>query len=104
MLRVVEIELQALITEREGMVAYNQYRCLRGETVAYPDEAFLKLAEQIRALNIKEAGQQFGETPAQHGQLAICAACGNVIRQGKPVATGFHCVICGAALPHKQQA
>jgi len=50
------------------------------------------------------AGQQFGETPAQHGQLAICAACGNVIRQGKPVATGFHCVICGAALPHKQQA
>ena len=50
MLSVVEIELQALITEREGMVANNQYRCLRGETVAYPDEAFLELAEQIRAL------------------------------------------------------
>ena len=50
MLSVVEIELQALITEREGMVAYNQYCCLRGETVAYPDEAFLELAEQIRAL------------------------------------------------------
>jgi uncharacterized Zn-binding protein involved in type VI secretion len=67
-------------------------------------EIINKVNECVRALNIKEAGQQFGETPAQHGQLAICAACGNLIVHGKPVATGFHCVICGAALPHKQQA
>ena len=67
-------------------------------------EIINKVNECVRALNIKEAGQQFGETPAQHGQLAICAACGNIIRHDKPVATGFHCVLCGAALPHKQQA
>ena len=93
MLSVVEIELQALITEREGMVAYNQYRCLRGETVAYPDEAFLELAEQIRALKPIEP-------PANSEQLAqpaICPHCqhGYKLFLSEGVATRAVCPHCG---------
>ena len=62
-----------------------------------------KINECARALNATEAGQQFGEAPVQHGQVAICAACGNIIRHGKPAATGPHCILCGGAVPHKQQ-
>lgn len=60
-----------------------------------------KINECARALNNMEAGQQCGETPVQHGQVAICAACGNRIRAGKPAATGPHCILCGGAVPHK---
>lgn len=62
-----------------------------------------KINECARVLNNMEAGQQFGETPVQHGQVAICAACGNRIRVGKPAATGPHCILCGGVVPHKQQ-
>ena len=83
MLSVVEIELQALVTEREGMVAYNQYRGLRGETVAYPDEAFLELAERIRALKLVESMATPGNmptTPCQHtfkvfATAVMCTRC-----------------------------
>ena len=55
-------------------------------------EIINKINECVRSLNIIETGKS-GET------LEICAACGNFIRPGKPVATEFHCVLCGAALP-----
>jgi hypothetical protein len=50
MLTWVEIELQALITEREGMVAENAQRQRLGESMAYQEDSFLVLAEQIRNL------------------------------------------------------
>jgi hypothetical protein len=44
------IELQALITEREGMVAENTYRShVRGD-IAYAEDSFLVLADKIRKL------------------------------------------------------
>ena len=99
MLSVGEIELQALITEREGMVAYNQYRCLRGETVAYPDEAFLELAEQIRALKPIEPPAN-GE---QQAQPAICPNCGRPVVQH--VNGGeYHCVVASCLWSGKLQA
>jgi hypothetical protein len=61
-----------------------------------------KINECARSLNAMEAGQQSGEAPVQHGQVAICTACGNRICHGKPVATGPHCILCGGAVPHKQ--
>jgi len=49
-----EFELQALITEREGMIAENMQRESCGQSMAYGYEHFYDVARQIRAL--KEAG------------------------------------------------
>lgn len=43
-------ELQALNCEMEGMVALNQYRMARDETIAYDDEGFQEKANEIRAV------------------------------------------------------
>lgn len=59
-----------------------------------------KINECVRALNNMRASQQFDKTPVQHGQIAICAVCGNRIRVGKPTATGPHCILCGGAVPY----
>ena len=45
-----EIELQALITEREAMVAENIYRSALSQGPAYADADFGKVAAEIRAL------------------------------------------------------
>jgi len=44
------IELEALITEREGMLAENKYSLNNGQNISYGDEAFNELAERIRAV------------------------------------------------------
>lgn len=44
------IELEALITEREGMIAENEHRTRNGNSIAYGDEAFDLLAAKMRAL------------------------------------------------------
>jgi hypothetical protein len=49
-----EIELQALICEREGMVAENTYSANLGQGVAYSDAEFGKLSDRIRALKTVE--------------------------------------------------
>ena len=41
------LKLEALITEREAMVALNQYRLARDETMAYGEESFMDLAKRI---------------------------------------------------------
>lgn len=46
----VEIELQALITEREGMIAENQQREHLGNSMAYDDDSFLTIANKMRKL------------------------------------------------------
>lgn len=45
-----EIELQALITEREGMIAENTQRETLGDSVAYTYKDFAYIAECIREL------------------------------------------------------
>lgn len=49
------IELEALITEREGMIAENKHREGLGQSMAYGDSAFNALAEQIRELGKEKA-------------------------------------------------
>ena len=49
-LRKEVIELQALITEREGMIAENKYREMLGQSIAYNKVDFNILAEKIRDL------------------------------------------------------
>jgi hypothetical protein len=44
------IELEALITEREGYIAENIHRQLCGNSIAYGADVFDDLANKIRAL------------------------------------------------------
>lgn len=53
-LLAIKLEMQALISEREGMLALNAYRERRGEAQGYDDgcfyengEAFTKLAQKL---------------------------------------------------------
>lgn len=46
-----EVKLQALITEREGMIAENNECMNTGGYVAYRDEEFYNLADRISELN-----------------------------------------------------
>lgn len=44
------VELQALVCEREGMVAANMQREAVGMSMAYDDAAFFNLADRMRLL------------------------------------------------------
>lgn len=44
------IELEALISEREGMVAENLARSMLGERMAYFNDDFFRNAQEIREL------------------------------------------------------
>lgn len=46
-------ELEALICEREAMVAENKQREFLGQAMAYQEDSFYVLAEQIRSLKNK---------------------------------------------------
>jgi hypothetical protein len=48
------IELQALMAERDGMVAENMFRERCGNSIAYAEDAFLIIANKMRALKIVE--------------------------------------------------
>lgn len=52
------ILLEALITEREGMIAENHQRLHLGQSMAYGDEAFTALAAQVRELISKTETNQ----------------------------------------------
>lgn len=54
-----EIELQALITEREGMIAENTFRQSIDRGMAYTEDSFQILAEKMRALK-EPAPEQAG--------------------------------------------
>ena len=63
------VELQALMTERDGMTAENQYRQQAGYGPAYVSDDFYKVAEKMRALKSVEAKPQQQPTPqGQNGQ------------------------------------
>jgi hypothetical protein len=46
----VRVELEALISERDGMIAENTMRTRNGERLAYGEGNFFQNAEKIRAL------------------------------------------------------
>jgi hypothetical protein len=49
-----ELELQALLTEREGYIAENKQREIHGDSMAYGADHFLELADRIRCLKHDE--------------------------------------------------
>jgi hypothetical protein len=49
-LLIIRIKLEALITEREGMVALNQYRIGLGQSIAYDDAQFFRVMDDMRRL------------------------------------------------------
>ncbi len=46
----IELQIEQLITEREGMVAENQQRVHRGESLAYGEADFQNLNSQFTKL------------------------------------------------------
>ena len=44
-------EIAAVETEVQGMIALNQYRISRDETIAYDDNAFQEKADELRSLS-----------------------------------------------------
>ena len=48
-----EIEIHALLTERAGMDAENEWRARRGEGPAYGIEHYRELADRIRCLSYR---------------------------------------------------
>ena len=46
----IRIELEALITEREGMVTENRIRESLGQAMAWDESMFIELADKMRAL------------------------------------------------------
>ena len=48
----IRIQLEALITEREGMIAENQICKITDDYYPYDEDEFLKLANKIRELII----------------------------------------------------
>lgn len=43
-------EMDAINTEIQGMIALNQYRIARNETIAYDEGAFYQKAEELREI------------------------------------------------------
>jgi len=43
-------EIEALVSEREGMIALNVDRQSRGENIAYDEVAFQRNADQLRSV------------------------------------------------------
>ena len=64
-----KIELEALITEREGMLAENTHRIDCGHSIAYGDESFFDLAQRICALSDQKplTKDQISDLNEKHG-------------------------------------
>jgi len=43
----IEIKLQILITQREGMIAENQNRIHKGQSIAYTDDHFRRIEYEM---------------------------------------------------------
>jgi len=81
------IELAALKTIREGYVAENMQRAACGHSMAYSDQHFFELAEQMRALYASEPCVQVGRA-----NLGTC--CGVTIENNFK-----YCPVCGVPIP-----
>ena len=69
------IKLEALITEREGMVAENQQRQAVGASMAYTEDAFVNLARRIEAIDWDENVCEHGDHAAPPGKRFCSEAC-----------------------------
>lgn len=63
-------ELEALVSEREGMLAENQYRLACCKQIAYGEDAFADVASSLRSLK-EESPSDSPASPVQHAQPAI---------------------------------
>ena len=68
------IELEALITERDGMIALNMQRESLGQSMAYGDDAFLDVAAKMMALIETEPAPAY--TPEDVARLVEAAKIG----------------------------
>lgn len=77
----IEIELQALITEREGMVASNKFREDSCQALAYGEGAFDELADKIRALaeQIPKLNCLPGKIELHLPKTLQCSLCNQVV-------------------------
>ena len=48
-----QIEMEAIKTEVQGMIAENQYHMGLGQGIAYGEEAFQKKADELRAIAVR---------------------------------------------------
>jgi hypothetical protein len=46
----IRLQMEALISEREGMIAENQYRTICGNQIAYTEDSFHLNAEEFHKL------------------------------------------------------
>ena len=76
----LEIRFEALITEREGMLAENTHRIDCGHSIAYGDEAFFDLAKRICALSDQKplTKDQIADLNEKHGYFQFADAQGDV--------------------------
>ena len=74
------IGLEALITEREGMLAENIHRINCGNSIAYSDESFFDLAKRIRTLSDQKplTKDQIADLNEKHGYFDYADAQGDV--------------------------
>jgi hypothetical protein len=49
----IRLQMEALITEREGMIADNQFRIAMGEIAVYNNEDFSRLAGRMTSLLVE---------------------------------------------------
>lgn len=75
----LEIRLEALITEREGMLAENTHRINCGNSIAYGDESFFDLAKRIRMLSDQKplTKDQIADLNKKHGYFQFADAQGD---------------------------
>jgi hypothetical protein len=70
----IDIELQALIAEREGMIAENKQREYLGQAMAYVEDSFLILADKIR--NIQQDNEPIKVHVHDFSHGLHCRECG----------------------------
>jgi len=99
------ILLEALITEREGMIAENTQRVTMGESLAFVDTHFELLANRMRALTnnaSKEDGKIFIRVPPR-GTTQMCSQCGAIVL--KDLRDRVHkCPFCGLEMDRDENA
>jgi hypothetical protein len=74
------IELEALITEREGMIAENETRKRNENALAYGDSAFNSLADRMRLLNRSEPTSPPEEAAGLTRKTGKCKGCSPEVR------------------------
>jgi len=86
----IDIKLQVLVTEREGMIAENMQRHFLDQSMAYSGDNFDNLARRISALLEIESTEK-----SDNKQNTLCPVCGEPFTAG-----GWCSVECHLAEMH----